>query len=653
MRKLIIKLSSVVSLALLLSSCDGFLDKRPESMLTPENYLTTEANLSSYIYGIYTNQFPTHGVYEWGTFQSDNNTDNMAYVTPSDIFAPGYWRVSESGGEYDSFGQLYQINYFLQVVTKLYGEGRITGNDALIRQCLGEAYFFRAWDHFTKLKTFGDCPIVDEVLPDDMDVLVAKSKRYPRNEVSRFILSDLDKAMELLMDVPEGGTNRISKDCAHLFKSRVALYEGTWLKYFKGTAFVPNGPDWPGARKDYNANYQYPSGGIDEEVEFFLSEAMRESKIVADKYRLTSNNGKFQGSASEPSNSYYDMFADTDMSKYREVLLWRKYDLNVVSNATGQWGASSNCGYGTTKSMIDAFVMANGLPVYASGSGYPGDEDLKRITEGRDTRAVLFVKKPGDANLHSDPAGPASKIEPWPDITAGAESNRYTTGYALRKGLNFDGRQTLLCTVGSIIFRAAEAYLNYIEACYESTGSIDATADSYWRAIRRRAGVNEDYNVTIAATDMNIEALEDWGAYSGGKVVDATLFSIRRERRCEFMAENMRNADIRRWRSMDQMIDSPYCVLGMNLWGNKDLSEFGDLKENVNVSPRDFSKYLAPYHIISNNHVYDGYRWTMAHYLSPIAIQHFLITGGGNAENSSLYQNPGWPLVANEPPVSL
>ena len=41
--------------ALSLSSCDGFLDKEPESMLTPENYLTTEANLSSYIYGIYTN----------------------------------------------------------------------------------------------------------------------------------------------------------------------------------------------------------------------------------------------------------------------------------------------------------------------------------------------------------------------------------------------------------------------------------------------------------------------------------------------------------------------------------------------------------------------------------------------------------------------
>lgn len=44
---------------------------------------------------------------------------------------------------------------------------------------------------------------------------------------------------------PSGGKNRLSKDCAILLKSRVALYEGSWLKNFKGTAFVPNGPGWP------------------------------------------------------------------------------------------------------------------------------------------------------------------------------------------------------------------------------------------------------------------------------------------------------------------------------------------------------------------------------------------------------------------------
>lgn len=105
----------------------------------------------------------------------------------------------------------------------------------------------------------------------------------PRNEVARFILSDLDNAINLMSD-KNMATTRINKDAALLLKSRVALYEGTWLKYFKGTAFVPNGKDWGGKNKDYNANYQYPNGDIDAEIQFFLNEAMVASKEVADKY---------------------------------------------------------------------------------------------------------------------------------------------------------------------------------------------------------------------------------------------------------------------------------------------------------------------------------------------------------------------------------
>lgn len=116
------------------------------------------------------------------------------------------------------------------------------------------------------------------------------------------------------------------------------------------------------------------------------------------------------------------------------------------------------------------------------------------------------------------------------------------------------------------------------------------------------------------------------------------------------MAEGFRPMDIQRWRSMDQMIEKPYHILGMNLWENVDLSKLGDLQEGQNVSPRSFSKYLAPYHILENNRVYNGYRWNIAHYLQPIAIQHFLITGGSDISASPLYQNPGWPLVANEGP---
>src|SRR3546814_16027550 len=73
---------------------------------------------------------------------------------------------------------------------------------------------------------------------------------------------------------PDGQKNRLSKACAQLLKSRVALYEGTFLKYFSGTAFVPNGPEWPGKSKEYNASYNFTSGSIEGEIEFFLNQTL-------------------------------------------------------------------------------------------------------------------------------------------------------------------------------------------------------------------------------------------------------------------------------------------------------------------------------------------------------------------------------------------
>lgn len=242
-----------------------------------------------------------------------------------------------------------------------------------------------------------------------------------------------------------------------------------------------------------------------------------------------------------------------------------------------------------------------------------------------------------------------------PNITASSVTEKYNTGYALRKGLNPDGKYTnnTQSIVGSIIFRTAEAYLNYIEAYYELHGSLDSYAEKYWKAIRRRAGIDEDYTKTIRLTDMSKEAETDWGAYSGGEIIDATRYNIRRERRCELMAEGLRSMDLHRWRSMDQMITKPYHILGMNLWQEmygwdwyKDSNGNSILKEGENVSPRSFNTYLAPYHITANNIVYNGYKWNMAHYLDPIAAEHFLVTSSESDLNSSpIYQNPGWPMT--------
>lgn len=641
-----------LSAGLMLSSCNAFLDLEPESALSPEQYLTTEENLGAYATDLY-NMFPEHERSTWGYWRTDANTDDMASAQPGDAFAPGYWRVEQTGGSY-AFERIYRCNYFLNFVLPLYEAGEITGVEANIRHYIGEAYFFRAWAYFEKLKALGDFPIVEEPIADDLVQLTAASKRMPRNEVARFILADLDRSIEYMSETPPvGGSNRLDDDCAHLMKSRVALYEGTWEKYFKGTAFVPNGPQWPGASKDYNQGYEFPSGDIDSEIDYFLKIAMDESKIIADKYPLTENTGVFQKSADEAANPYFNMFGAIDMSQYPEIMLWRDYGASAgLTNSVVEFAAAANSGCGITKSMVEAFVMSNGLPIYDEASGYPGDADLQKVTEKRDSRAQIFIKKPGDTNLHSAGGPESYTTEPWPNVVHSTASMKYTTGYAIRKGLNFDGAQSFRneSEVGLIVFRAVEAYLNYMEACYERTGSLDGDAKTYWSKIRNRAHV-ADFQTTIDHTVMEKEK-DDWGAWSAGQLVDATLYNIRRERRCELMAEGYRGADIRRWRSLDQLIDTPYHVYGVNLWeklaSNADFLKDnpGGLKEGENVSPRSFGNYLAPYHIMQNNRVYNGYSWRMAHYLDPIAVQHFLITGDGDVNASPLYQNPGWPVQA-------
>ena len=75
------------------------------------------------------------------------------------------------------------------------------------------------------------------------------------------------------------------------------------------------------------------------------------------------------------------------------------------------------------------------------------------------------------------------------------KENSNPTGYCLRKGLNTSGdmQSTKESYTGCPIFRAAEAYLNYIEAYYELNGNLGGNCDKYWKALRARAGMSTDY----------------------------------------------------------------------------------------------------------------------------------------------------------------
>lgn len=650
-----------------LISCEDYLDKEPPSYVVPEDYYKTEDQVLAATNAYYSDILPSLGY----NFSHNTDTDDQAGRGGNNRFVKDQIRVGMDNGNW-SWGTIRNLNYHLNTILEHYENKEITGSDRNIRHYIGELYFLRAYRYFGLLMQWGDLPIVTEAYPDNQAILVAANKRMPRNEVARFILSDLDTAIGYMSDDFESRHTRISPDAARLIKSRVALFEGSWLTNFKGTPFVPNGEGWLGKSKDYNANYQFPTGSIDEEAKYFFTVAAQSAELVAEKFKskLVTNTGLVPQSTSDPENPYFKLFGNTDMSKYPEVLLWREYSraLGVQNNIETSVNRG-NMGVGLTRSLVEGFIMADGKPIYASSFTY-NDKTLAEVRKNRDPRLTIFLKEPGQVNYFinvDDKIGTMGvRIEPNPDLTAGADDAVYTTGYTIRKGGTFDrthaGNQNGFTS--TITFRATEALLNYIEAQYMLTGSLSGKTLEYWTIVRERAGFKgaaTNPNVTISATNIDREKL-DWGAYTAGQLLtDPILYNIRRERRSELMAESLRWMDLKRWRSLDQLITQRYHIEGFHLWNTPMQSWYNFQPASYNgtssakVSSPQLSEYLRPYerNMTAGNLFKDGYTWSMAHYLEPVPVKQFLLTSSDNSsiELSPLYQNPYWPTTAGSPAI--
>ena len=155
-----------------------------------------EANLNDE----YPNVLPSFGQWTYGIFGEDKGTDNQIEVNANDRYTQDRWKVPHSESDNWKFERIYRINFFLSEALPKFGEdmsgsqNTISGSVATIKHYIGEMYFLRAYEYFKKLQLFGDFPIIDQPLADEMEALREASKRFPRNEVARFIISDLDKA---------------------------------------------------------------------------------------------------------------------------------------------------------------------------------------------------------------------------------------------------------------------------------------------------------------------------------------------------------------------------------------------------------------------------------------------------------------------------
>jgi hypothetical protein len=126
---------------------------------------------------------------------------------------PGFW-------DYD---KIRSINRFINQVDIALEKGTIDG--ATRDSMLGEALFIRAYCYFAMVRSYGGIPIVTETTGD----IGSRSKE---KESWDFVLSELDRAIQLLPEEQAAGSFRATSWAALGLQSRVALYAASVSKFW-------------------------------------------------------------------------------------------------------------------------------------------------------------------------------------------------------------------------------------------------------------------------------------------------------------------------------------------------------------------------------------------------------------------------------------
>lgn len=242
----IIALSAILSALLTYSSCGSVLDEEPRSQFDP-TFFTTEEGIEGgltalyahlrYIYGngYYLNICET-GTDEYTYAQSaDNNFKDADFTDAGSLTAT-------SSRSDVLWGQAFtNINTASGVIEN--GEAAGIGESLL-----SEARFFRAFDYFLLVQTFGGVPL--DLGAGELKFNTSTIRSSVRNTVpevyTKAIFPDLLKAIENLPETPRL-TGTASKNLARLYLSKAYLTYGWWLENPKNIPTYPeaqrNDPD--------------------------------------------------------------------------------------------------------------------------------------------------------------------------------------------------------------------------------------------------------------------------------------------------------------------------------------------------------------------------------------------------------------------------
>lgn len=405
-----------------------FLNKTPLDFISPDNYLTNDAQAEILLNGIYNSL---------DFIKNPNENQKMAPIhfdtMTDDVFDPQPWHNTTewARGQGNSnspwaswkwdlnYQGVARANVFLSSIL------RADFKSNYIKRYIGEAKFLRAWFYNDLVTFYGDIPLI--LLPGELNN--SRPFRTPKKEVIDQILKDLDEAIPVLPLKYENSKDRgrITKGTAMGFKARVLLYDGQWEKAAAAAKAVMDlgiyslFPDYQGLFLEKN------EASIDQEVMlqvFYTPDIM-------------------------PSFLYYPI---------------------------GEYPAFS-----PTLQLVNAYHMKNGLPITNPLSGY----DPQNPHMNRDPRLAASVFYPGCQYLNFMIKSPDPAVSKDSILIPTWLLN--TSGFRARK--HFDGTLTASTKEGrnKYFLRYAEVLLTYAEAQNEAFGPADAygAVDQ----LRRRVGM--------------------------------------------------------------------------------------------------------------------------------------------------------------------
>lgn len=626
---------SVLAMAALLmvSSCEEYLERTPESIISEEIAFQNFTNFQGFTEELYqcvpdfTNQYWTNS-FNWGDDEIQSTANNFHFgvkIENGDFWG---WQTEHDGwqaGWMDkrdfntSFQQPPEPNprfrkglwpgawYGIRKANLgLENLDRMTNATQEERNLIeGQLLFFRGWFHFQLIQYFGGLPYIDYLLPAD------EALRLPRlsyHECAEKIAEDLRRAADILpvnWDDTEAGKRtlgknqlRINKIMALGYLGKNLLWAGSPLMNYESTG-----------SKSYNAEYcQRAASAFGELLALCESGAAPYSLVPFEDYSknfyTTAQNWALPGSTE---GIFRALYQDANSSNWGTS---KQYQPAIITGGDVKFLPTAN--------YVNFYGMANGLPLPANvaqadaESGY----DPSFPWRDRDPRfyhdiiydgvQVVQGSMPGDvegnryANLHTGGS--------YRNVSTGSRTgylnykfipitaNQYDDGYSFGASLH----------INVPYMRLADIYLMYAEAALMGYGSPNGKSDNFSKTaveavntIRDRADVGHVHDKFLGS-------------------VDAFLPELRRERAVELAFERHRFNDLRRWLLL---IESPYTLKTSLEFDRSGTFNEDDPTENSVTNIREEV-------ILERN-------FSERHYWLPLKVADVTIY-------PEFYQNPGW-----------